>query len=151
LYKRRKEKGYLFRAPAPPRPAHEVALEALEELLGRNLLEQGAYKQFYSEISEIVRRYIEGRYFIRALEETSYEILQDMKDQDLTDELYRMLAEFLNLADLVKFAKYVPDQQENENVVVQARRLVMETKVILEPEIKDSEPILQTVPEKEVT
>ena len=151
LYKRRKEKGYLFRAPAPPRPAHEVALEALEELLGRNLLAQGAYKQFYSEISEIVRRYIEGRYFIRALEETSYEILQDMKDQDLTNELYQILGKFLNLADLVKFAKYVPDQQENENVVVQARRFVMETEVILEPEMKDSEPISQTVPEKEVT
>jgi hypothetical protein len=151
LYKRRKEQGYLFRAPAPPRPAHELALEALEELLKRNLLEQGAYKQFYSEISEIIRRYIENRYFVPALEETSYEIMQEMKDQELLNELYQLLAEFLNLADMVKFAKYITDQQENENIIVQARRFVTATKVVFEPEIKESEPMPPAIPEKEVT
>lgn len=150
FYKRRKEKGYLFRAPEPPRPAHEVALQAIADLLKRKLPEQGAYKQFYSEISEIIRRYIENRYFLPALEETSDEIMRDMKNQDLPDELYRLLSEFLNLSDLVKFAKYIPDQQENEKIILQARRLVEETKVILEPEVHAGNTIAQVITDKEV-
>jgi hypothetical protein len=141
LYKRRKEKGFLFRAPEPPRPAHEVALQAIDLLLKRNLLEQGAHKEFYSELSEIIRRYIEGRYFVPALEETSYEILQEIREQDIADELVRLLDEFLTISDLVKFARYIPDQQENEKVVEQAVRFVEDTKVVLaapESEIREA-------------
>ena len=133
FYKQRKEQGYVFRPPAPPRPAHEIALAEMEALLGRSLLEQGAYKEFYCEISEIIRRYIEGRYFVQALEETSLEIMQDMRDQDISEELYQLLREFLELADLVKFAKYRPDTRENETTILQARRLVEETKVVFNP------------------
>jgi hypothetical protein len=140
FYKRRQEQGYLFLPPAPPRPAHEIALAAIETLLVKGLLEKGDYKEFYSEISEIIRRYIEGRYFVQALEETSLEIMHDMRDQDISRELYQILGEFLELADLVKFAKYRPDDRENEMTIVQARRLVEETKVVLEP-------VVETVPE----
>ncbi len=150
FYKKHEQKGYLFRAPAPPHPAHEVALEAIEELVKRNLPEQGAYKQFYSEISEIIRRYIEDRYFVQALEETSDEIMQDMKNQDLAEDLYPLLKGFLDLSDLVKFAKYIPDQQENETIIMQARRFVAETKVVLEPEVKVNNDMQQVISEKEV-
>jgi hypothetical protein len=149
FYKRRKQEGYLFGPPAPPRPADQVALEAIEQLLQSNLLEQGAYKQFYIEISEIIRRYIEARYFVQALEETSFEILQDMKNQDLPADLYQLLDEFLNLSDLVKFAKYIPDQQENEQIIRQARRFIEETRVVLEPGVNTDNKTPQTIKEKE--
>jgi len=113
------------------------------------LPEQGAYKQFYIEISEIIRRYIEGRYFVQALEETSYEIRRDLKNQELPEELQQLLGEFLNLSDLVKFARYIPDHQENEKIVIQARRFIEETRIILEPAIKTDNGVPQAITEQE--
>ena len=52
LWKRRKEKGYLFSPPPPPRPAHEVALEALEVLYRSSLLEDKQYKESYESYLE---------------------------------------------------------------------------------------------------
>ena len=88
IYRKRKETGYLLKPPEPPRPAHEIALEALDELLGKDLLSQGLVKLFYIEISDILRRYIEGRFYIRAPEETSREILRELKDQELNDDVF---------------------------------------------------------------
>jgi hypothetical protein len=130
LYRKRKETGYLLKPAEPAKPAHEVALNALSELMEKDLVGKGLLKQFYSEISEIVRRYIEGRYFVRALEETSTEILLELKGQELSENAYQNVRELLQLSDLVKFAKYHPTDEENENVFLQAKEFIEETKVI---------------------
>ncbi|MCK4755291.1 MAG: hypothetical protein KAS58_08655, partial [Calditrichia bacterium] len=130
LYLKRKETGYFIKAPEPPRPAHEVALESLEELLKKDLLSDGLIKEFYSDISEIIRRYIEGRYFIPALEETSREILIELNDQDISEEMLQKAKESLELSDLVKFAKYKPSDEENQNVVSWTREFVEGTMVV---------------------
>ena len=130
LYLKRKETGYFIKAPEPARPAHEVALEALEELLKKDLLSDGLIKEFYSDISEIIRRYIEGRYFIPALEETSREILIELNDQDISEEMLQKAKESLELSDLVKFAKYKPSDEENQNVVSWTREFVEGTMVV---------------------
>ena len=129
FYKRRKEKGYLLRPPEPPRPAHEVALQALETLMTQELIEKGAIKQFYSELSEIVRRYIENRFFVPALEETSTEILIEMRSQDLNGNSYDKLHDLLQISDLVKFAKYKPEDNEHENAITWARDFILETQI----------------------
>ncbi len=130
LYLKRKETGYFIKAPEPPRPAHEVALESLEELLKKDLLSDGLIKEFYSDISEIIRRYIEGRYFIPALEETSREILIELNGQDISEEMLLKAKESLELSDLVKFAKYMPSDDENQNVVSWTREFVEGTMVV---------------------
>lgn len=130
IYLKRKETGYFIKAPEPPRPAHEVALEALEELLKKDLLSDGLIKEFYSDISEIIRRYIEGRYFIPALEETSREILVELNGQDISGEMLLKAKESLELSDLVKFAKYKPSDEENQNVVSWTREFVEGTMVL---------------------
>ena len=140
FYKKRKERGYLIRPPEPPRPAHDIALEALDGLLLKNLLEQGEIKLFYSEISEIIRRYIDNRFFISALEDTSGEILQEIKNENLTDEQFNNLKGFLELSDFVKFAKYIPMNDENEQAVHWAREFILETQIKYEQEA-ESEPI----------
>src|SRR5262249_46599976 len=70
----------LRRRPAvgvtPPRPAHEVAAEALRMLRERRLPEAGAFKEFYSSLSDIVRRYLEDRFRVRAPEMTTEEFLE---------------------------------------------------------------------------
>jgi hypothetical protein len=129
FYKRKKEKGYLLRPPEPSKPAHEVALQALEALMAKELIEKGAIKQFYSELSEIVRRYIENRFFVPALEETSTEILVEMRRQDLNGNSYDKLQNLLRISDLVKFAKFRPEDKEHENATAWAKDFVLETQI----------------------
>jgi hypothetical protein len=132
IYRQRKEKGYLFRPPPPPRPAHEIALQELEVLFAKDYLNKGHFKQFYIEISEIIRRYIEGRYFVPALEETSREIMLELEKQEMEAPLKASLTNFLELSDLVKFAKYIPGAEENDKTAGWARYFIEETKIIFE-------------------
>jgi hypothetical protein len=134
LYKKRKETGYLIRPPEPPRPAHEIALEAIEALIKKDLIAEGLIKEFYIEISEIIRRYIEGRFFIPALEETSSEILRELKNQDIDEEIQIHAKEFLELSDLVKFAKYKPVDEENQKIISLSKEFIEATMVIYEIE-----------------
>ena len=132
LWKRRKEKGYLFRPPPPPRPAHEIALEALENLFNSTLLEEQQFKEFFSRLSEIIRVYLEGRYFFSALEETTFEIMSDAKKHMEDDNLLADLRNILELSDLIKFAKYIPADNEIKTAKNQSINLVNITKLIYE-------------------
>ena len=132
LWKRRKEKGYLFAPPPPPRPAHEIALESLTELYQSALLEENQYKEFFSRLSEIIRVYLEGRYFFDALEETTTEIMTDARKHVDEDNLLDDLKNILELSDLIKFAKYIPQQKEIEEAKDQSLNFVNATKLIYE-------------------
>ena len=132
LWKRRKEKGYLFSPHAPPIPAHEVALEALKELYQSSLLEEKQYKEFFSRLSDIIRLYLEGRYFFDALEETTREIMNDAKRHIEEIKLLDDLKNVLELSDLIKFAKYIPNEKEIEEAKDQSLNFINETKLIYE-------------------
>lgn len=100
----------------PADPAHVVAFRELEKLRGEKLWQQGHYKLYYSRLTDILRAYIENRIRIPAMESTSDEIIDDLKDNPLVDsKLMADLKEMLSLADLVKFAKAEPLPEENEN------------------------------------
>ncbi len=133
LWKKKQEQGYLFKPPPPPPPAHEVALNALQELYASDLLEKQEFKRFYSRLSDIMRQYVEGRYAVKAMEEITNEILSDLaRVLDERDQL-EALEEILTLADLVKFAKYIPDSKETEKVKELAWQFVEQTKLVFEP------------------
>ncbi len=148
FYKRRKEQGYLFVPPKPPRPAHEIALEALRELYAADMLEQRQYKQFFSRLSEIIRIYIEGRYAIKALEETTYEILYNTKGVVEQAEQKENLTKLLNLSDLVKFAKHLPKIEECDETKDQALDFVEETKEIVVVDLEEVEEVVEVGSEK---
>lgn len=132
LWKRRKEKGYIFSPPPPPRPAHEVALEALEQLFQSNLLDEKQFKEFFSRLSDIIRAYLEGRYFFDALEETTREIMADAKKHVENNDLLSDLKNILELSDLIKFAKYIPEDKEIDTAIEQSLNFVNVTKLIYE-------------------
>jgi len=120
--------------PAPPRPAEEIALEALEEIRGRNLPGRGMIKEYYLEVSGVVRRYLENRFGLHAPERTTEEFLQELTgDSSLSGPHQELLADFLTHCDLVKFARYGPSSGEIEGVYQSARRLVVETSRKPEP------------------
>ena len=132
-YKQKQEKGYLFVPPPKPRPAHEIALEALDALYRSDLLEKGKIKKFYSELTAILRAYLEGRYFVQALEQTTADILRDMA-MHIDGSLLENLAAILREADLVKFAKHKPSPERTEQIRQLTRSFVEDTMVVFEAE-----------------
>ena len=118
---------------SPPRPAHELAYEALEILRSKRLAELGLVKEYYYELSDIVRHYLENRFDLRAPEMTTEEFLYSLRDSDkLTGAQKNLLKEFLIHCDMVKFAKYGPDKKEIGGSFDSAKRLVDETKAVEE-------------------
>ncbi|RMF24328.1 MAG: hypothetical protein D6765_11950 [Bacteroidetes bacterium] len=94
-------------------PPHVVALRRLEWLERQKLWQQGQLKAYYSELSHILREYLEHRYHFPALESTTGEILETLKNRNMNGELLEMLGEVLHTADLVKFAKAEPPPERN--------------------------------------
>jgi hypothetical protein len=113
----------------PSRPAHEIALEELNRLEAEKLWQQGNFKMYHTRLSDIIRAYIEHRWQIPALEQTTDEILSGFSKGMLEEELYRKLKHLLETADLVKFAKLQPVAYENEACMADSFALVRQTAV----------------------
>lgn len=119
------------RTPAsapPPRPAHEIAVEALAALRARALPQAGAWKEYYSGLSTIVRAYLEQRFDVRAPEMTTEEFLLTTSRGGRLDRQHRaLLGDFLAESDLVKFARHVPTLGDSDRAWASAERFVTET------------------------
>lgn len=118
------------------RPADEVALEKLDEIKATKIWKDGKVKEYQTDLTDVVREYIGRRFDVHSTEKTSDETLQAMKpliEKDLFDRLKNML----QLADLVKFAKWHTTPEENEQGLKTAYDFVLETKVPDEAEGSD--------------
>ena len=123
-WKRRKE----ARDAPRPVPAHEAALVALEDLLAADLLSQGQLKPFYLALSNIVRRYIEERFGLRAPEQTTEEFLAGIAGSPQIGKDHQvLLRRFLVQADLVKFAEFLPGRDETGSAVEAAKQFIRQT------------------------
>jgi len=129
LKKRKRGENIIPKRRKPIKPAHIEAIEELEKLMNSNLLSDGRAKEFYIIISEIVRRYIENRYFIYALEMTTNQVYDSLYNIDVDKENIELIYEFLSSCDLVKFAKYIPEESENKKVIEQAFDVINKTKI----------------------
>jgi hypothetical protein len=113
---------------APPKPPDEVAREALQRLRRRGLIEDGAFKEYYSALSDIVRTYIEQRFGVRAPEMTTEEfLLSTTRGGRLSGGHRSLLADFLTESDLVKFARHVPTIADSERAFAAAQRFIDDT------------------------
>lgn len=128
LWKHRKRKIAAQPPSAPPRPAHELALEALDQLRDRRLFQSGRMKEYYSELLQIIRRYIEARFNIPALESTSFQLLRDIESAIPDENLRGVLASLLEDADLAKFAKHQPDETTCQRDLEKGYAFVQKTK-----------------------
>jgi len=125
--------------PKPKRPAHEIAMEKLEELRNKKLWQNNQTKQFYIELSDITREYVEFRFDVLALEMTTDETISALKLKGLEDSKTQSLKQLLQMADLAKFAKYTPISNENEQCFDIARTFVNATLVMPldEPKVEE--------------
>jgi hypothetical protein len=120
--------------PIPTLPIHTLALNKLNELRDKKLWQQDAVKQYYSELSEVMREYLEKRYAIKTYEKTTEEIFASLKRLEIDAEQKRILHQLLVLSDLVKFAKEKPLPVENEQSMEQAIGFVIKTQqVVVQP------------------
>ncbi|MGB2661165.1 MAG: hypothetical protein WBB86_04105 [Candidatus Omnitrophota bacterium] len=124
---RRKRTRLLLEEKA--KPPDVIAHEELDKLKAMDLPGKGRVKEYYVQLSDIVRRYLEGRFSYRAPEMTTEEFLNVIKrSEELTDEHKELLREFLSHCDMVKFAKYGPTSLEMIDSYKSAERLVDQTK-----------------------
>ena len=106
---------------------HITALKELEKLKTKKLWQNGQVKQYYSELTDILRTYIDGRYDINAMEMISSDILKELEGKDLPEPLRKELEQTLTIADLVKFAKMEPLPDDHDRCFKQAVNFVQET------------------------
>lgn len=101
------------------------ALLELEALVARHLVEEGQIKEFYFELTSVVRRYIERCHGIRAPEQTTEEFLISAgADPRFPRESLQRLQAFLTAADFVKFADYRPGPEAGPHALETAREYV---------------------------
>ncbi|WP_167618005.1 hypothetical protein [Maribellus sediminis] len=130
IKRKKKNKPIFARPPKPKQPAHVVALRELDRIKAEKIWQKGKTKQYYSELTDALRIYIEDRFAIRAMEQVTDEILDSFRAQKnlLSDKNFANLSQILQVADLVKFAKYTPLPDDDNLSLVNAYFFVNETK-----------------------
>lgn len=115
----------------PPPPVNWM--DELQSVGSLGLLEQENYRQYYSLLSDVLRRCLEAKTSVKAVEETSFEITRDLRAQAFDDQFVADLERFLNEADLVKFAKFAPQPSAAAEAMGKVQALV---KVLIKPPIE---------------
>lgn len=113
---------------ASPVPPHQRALEALEAIQRAKLVEQGLYKEYYIRVSDVLRRYMEEQFHLRAPERTTEEFLDEIQHNGvlgLQEQL--LLREFLRHCDLVKFAKAEPTSEQIRETYATCEQFIIDS------------------------
>jgi len=95
-------------------PPHIAALSSLDRIREEAIWKQGKVKEYYSELSDTIRLYLEQRFELPALESTTDEIMRALRSRVIDAQSKEVLEQLLRLSDLVKFAKMTPLEIEFE-------------------------------------
>lgn len=111
----------------PEVPAHIAAISSLETLRQKELWQKGEIKAHHSELTAILRKYLYKRFHLDAIEMTTGEILKYIPEHVEEKALQNEFKLIFELADMVKFAKFKPDDQEHERMLEKALLFVKNT------------------------
>jgi len=125
--KYRRENRDFFGKPIVKDPPHIVALRDLEKIRGQKLWQSDKQKQFYTQVTDVLRVYMADRYSISTLERTSAEILGDLEKKGIEHRLFEEVSALFQISDMVKFAKAEATKDENESAIPTAVRFVNTT------------------------
>lgn len=129
-WKKSKEKTDEVKEIIIPKAAHEIAFEKLDSLRQKKLWQKGEIKAYQSELTYVIREYLENRYNIQALESTTQEIVGSLEGHDFDSKDEGDLKNILHVADLVKFAKAKPTDDVHEQFLNTAFDFVRKTKTM---------------------
>lgn len=117
---------------APPETPQQKALRLLGELEKKQLWQTGRIKDYYSELTDILREYIEGRFRMPAMELTTDEFMQNVERHRELSRFQELLAGVLSTADLAKFAKAKPLPAEHISALENTRQFIVNTKPVIQ-------------------
>lgn len=130
LIKKLLKKNSIFEShkKEPDLPAHVVALEELDRIKNEKLWQQNRIKEYHTQLTDVIRLYIEKNFDVNSMEMTSDEILDCLSTLRMENKtVFMSLKQILQLADLVKFAKWNALPDENEMSLMNAFLFVKET------------------------
>ena len=117
--KRRKtrvdEDGNIIKGPVIP--PYDKAVDELKRLREEKMWQSGKVKEYFSSLTDIAREYIEGQFGLNAVEMTTDDILDEIKPLHFPKETYNKLKDTMEVADLVKFAKYSASTLESDTAL----------------------------------
>ena len=122
-------------------PPHQKALSSIEELKNGNVDGNVNFKEYYTQLTDAIRVYIEERFGFSAMEMTSSEIIERLR-QENDGEKMQELVNLFETADLVKFAKYTVGISENDRNLVSAIDFINTTKQENAPTFERIEPTI---------
>ncbi|MBP1594019.1 MAG: putative conserved rane exported protein [Bacteroidetes bacterium] len=120
----------------PKLPPHQLAMKEIERIKTEKVWQKGRSKEYYTELTDTLRTYIQDRFGFNAMEMTSSEIIDKLMEVEAKD--IRDLKELFLTADLVKFAKHDPMMNENDSNLLSAISFINETK---DEESLDKKPV----------
>lgn len=120
-------------APPPPRPPWDVALESLFDLRHSGLLDEKRYAELYDRVSDVMRRYLGERYGFDGLESTTRETMTALRRAAVPMDTWIAVQQFMQDADLVKFARRAPTEEECTAALNRAEILVGSTRPVEQP------------------
>ncbi len=140
IWKRIKNKQPILSLPKKPAiPAHLIAIEKLNQLNQQKLWQQGHHKAYYSELTDIMRTYMEAQLRFSAMEMISEDIISQLKKMKIEDTLLKESEKILKLADFVKFAKTQPLGDESSAALKWAYNFVEITRPKADVDVEKKE------------
>ncbi len=113
-------------------PPHQLAQQRLISLAQQQYWQRGLLKEYYAELTLVLREYLHKRYGIRALESTSAEIIQQLIPCKFPPKVLADLQDTLIQADLVKFAKSTPPADFHEKAFFHAQEFIQLTTPVIQ-------------------
>ncbi len=125
----------------PKIPAHQIALEEIEKIKKERIWAQEDSKEYYTQLTDTLRNYIQERYNFSAMEMTSSEIIERLTEEN-DEEALNELRDLFRTADLVKFAKYSTLINENDANLMTALEYINQTKQEVDPNQEKEEEVV---------
>ena len=107
--------GNIVRGPVIP--PYDKAVGDLKKLREEKIWQSGKVKEYFSSLTDIAREYIEGQFGVNAIEMTTDDILEEVRPLHFPKETYDKLKDTMEIADLVKFAKYSASTLESDTAL----------------------------------
>lgn len=135
---KRMRRGVAASEPVDNRPAWEIAFERLAQVKQKDWLTEGEFKLYYIELTEILRTFHERMYSLNVMDMTTDEFLTAFETRLLPDGLFDRTAKFFRGADLVKFAKFIPEVEQVESDFDEAHDMIELVRADFERETSSS-------------
>lgn len=137
--------------PEPELPADVIALQSLTALRDRKLWQSGEHKLYQTQVTDILRMYIERRFRLPAMEQPTSEIMPGLAILGLAPHSVERVEQVLRTADLTKFAKYIPSSMQHEDAMTVSVQFVESTRSLASAALSPEETVPRSsAPRREI-